>query len=186
MPYACSTGRAAGTNATWFCPLDIPAGAFPTSSGRHCYDVQANCYASNNPCSRSSGSAGNATAAGLPGFSCKFDALNCSTGIAGIVPAAWVCEADTPPGFVTSFTAGVPCYDTSDNCMNGLNRCSGLNPCVNTLNTEKEGVCPYANPYFCPTDVPNGASAEPSGMCYTTVTTCLEGPNRRARGAGVK
>ena len=47
-PVMCSTGPSGGSY-TWWCPADLPTGAVPTSSGRLCYDVNANCAAGRAP-----------------------------------------------------------------------------------------------------------------------------------------
>ena len=54
-----------------------------------------NCHAANSACSAAPGA-----------VQCVFNALECSTGLAGLFPNAYICPADRPLGYHTSLATG--------------------------------------------------------------------------------
>jgi len=156
-PSLCSYGSSANAGFYWACVAQIPRGALPNSAGLFCFDSIANCHSAPNACSAVSGTP------------CTFDATLCSSGLALTSSNSFFCNLSMPRG-ASLAASGVLCYEDNETCLLGPNSCNSLSPCGSPL----FGIC-SSGYVMCPLDLPQGAIATSSGLCFTSSDECATG-----------
>lgn len=88
-----------------------------------------------------------------------------------------MCPADTPASAAPT-GAGLLCYDSEVDCMDGPNACGPQQPCSFNSSVCSSGATQGVYQYFCALDLSPGALPNGAGLlCFASEALCEAGAN---------